>query len=207
MMEITNLIRHVKMKTNPDQIMVTRWQPFTGTWMSSLFPTKGCKDQRAFCMWGVSHLFNMRLGVGEKVRKGESMSRKFNISVAHTHKSKLTCLIIVDVFPLLCLLSPVITNRWGTWDVSWSLPSSRAVSCVAPCHPAPTNLPLSKSLISLHIADIWWPLLCEVVLYHTVPQDSLLSSLTRRIMLLGNDAFESRDNASNGENTFLLDLL
>lgn len=148
MMEITNLIRHVKMKTNPDQIMVTRWQPFTGTWMSSLFPTKGCKDQRAFCMWGVSHLFNMRLGVGEKVRKGESMSRKFNISVAHTHKSKLTCLIIVDVFPLLCLLSPVITNRWGTWDVSWSLPSSRAVSCAAPCHPAP-HQPASQQVLDL----------------------------------------------------------
>lgn len=129
------------------------------TWMSSLFPTilgmqgpEGVLHARGFL--SVQYEV-MRLGVGEKGRKGESVSGKFNISVAHTHKSKLTCLIIIDAFPMLCLLSPVLTNRRGMWDVSWNLPSSSAVSCAAPCPPTPINLPLSKPLISLHIAAIW----------------------------------------------------
>lgn len=109
------------------------------TWMSSLFLNKGCKDQR-----GVLHVrgfLSVQYEVGGG-RKGEE-GRKLR-----THKSELTCLIVVDGFPLLCLLSPVITNRRGTWDVSWNLPSSSAVSCAAPCHPAP-HYPASQQVLAL----------------------------------------------------------
>lgn len=46
-----------------------------------------------------------------------------------------------------------IINRHGTRDVSWNLPSANAVPYAVPCHTHP-DLPLSKSLIPLHTADI-----------------------------------------------------
>lgn len=115
-MEITNLILfgHVRMKNSPDQIMAKQWQPSPSTWMCSLFPSEGLQRLEGILHGRVTGLLSTKLGVGGKVRKGENPSKKFSISMAHAHTSKLTGLMIVNVCLLLFLLSPAITNRQGT---------------------------------------------------------------------------------------------
>lgn len=126
-------------------------------WMSSLFPTilgmqgpEGTLHARGFPS------VQYEVGGGRKGEEGRKREREIqHFGCTHTHISKLTCLIIVDAFPLLYLLSPVLTNRRGMWAVSWNLPSSRAVSCTAPCPPLPpTSLSASPwSLFTLLPSD------------------------------------------------------
>lgn len=119
-------------------------------WMSSLFPTilgmqgpEGTLHARGFPS------VQYEVGGGWKGEEGRKREREIQHFVCtHTHKSKLTCLIIVDAFPLLYLLSPVLTNRRGMWAVSWNLPSSRAVSCTAPCPPH-RHQPASQQVLDL----------------------------------------------------------
>lgn len=87
----------------------------------------------------------------------------------------------------------------------WAGTCLQAVLCpvLLPVPPPPSTC-LSASPWSLFTLLPSGPRHRGAVVYHTVPQDSLLASLTVRIMLLGNDAFEPRDNGSHGENTFFL---